>query len=88
MTELTPERRKELLRLYVELKAILPNRAMYEACPDSLMRDIVNDQRRGVSPPSSLASTPGDPPPCHAGELDGLSPRHWPLRPALRCATP
>jgi hypothetical protein len=65
MTELTPERRKELLRIYLELKTILANpvqRAMYEAVPDSLMRDIVNDHRRGVSPPSSLATTPGEPP--------------------------
>ena len=38
MTELTPERRKELLRIYLELKTILANpvqRAMYEAVPDS-----------------------------------------------------
>ena len=36
--------------------------AMLNAVPDRLMADIVNDQRRGVSPPSSLATTPGDPP--------------------------
>jgi hypothetical protein len=34
-------------------------RAMMEAVPDRLMADIVNDQRRGVAPASSLASTPG-----------------------------
>jgi hypothetical protein len=65
MTELTPELR-ELLRKYLELKVRLSNpvqRAMLDAVPDKLMRDIVNDHRRGVSPPSSLASTPGAPPP-------------------------
>ena len=41
--------------------------AMLNAVPDRLMADIVNDQRRGVSPPSSLASTPGDPPPLPRG---------------------
>jgi hypothetical protein len=64
MTELTPEYR-ELLRKYLELKAILANpvqRAILDACPDSLMREIVNDHRRGVSAPSSLATTPGEPP--------------------------
>jgi hypothetical protein len=29
--------------------------AMQQAVPDTLMRDLVNDQRRGVSEPSSLA---------------------------------
>jgi hypothetical protein len=37
--------------------------AMRAAVPDRLMADIINDQRRGVSAPSSLASTPGAPPP-------------------------
>jgi hypothetical protein len=36
--------------------------AMVEAMPDRLMRDIVNDQRRGVAAPSSLASKPDAPP--------------------------
>jgi hypothetical protein len=65
MVELTPKLR-ELLRKYIELKTVLANpvqRAMYEAVPDRLMADIVNDHRRGVSPPSSLATTPGAPPP-------------------------
>jgi hypothetical protein len=34
--------------------------AMCEATPDSLMRDIVADSRRGVAQPSSMAATPGD----------------------------
>jgi hypothetical protein len=37
--------------------------AMVEAMPDRLMRDIVNDQRRGVASPSSLASKPDAPQP-------------------------
>ena len=37
--------------------------AMREAVPDSLMRDIVADQRRGVSAPLSMTATPGAPPP-------------------------
>jgi hypothetical protein len=43
------------------MKAILSNpvqRAMLEATPDRLMADIVNDQRRGVTPPSSMAAAP------------------------------
>jgi hypothetical protein len=36
--------------------------AMMAAVPNNLMRDIVNDQRRGASAPSSLASTPNAPP--------------------------
>jgi len=31
---------------------------MAAAVPDSLMRDLVNDQRRGVSAPSSMAVKP------------------------------
>lgn len=37
--------------------------AMREAVPDSLMRDIVADQHRGVSAPLSMTATPGAPPP-------------------------
>jgi hypothetical protein len=33
--------------------------AMMEAVPDQFMRSIVADQRRGVSAPASMASTPG-----------------------------
>jgi hypothetical protein len=36
--------------------------AMMEAVPPALMRDIVNDQRRGVAAPASMASTPDAPP--------------------------
>jgi hypothetical protein len=35
--------------------------AMMQAVPDQLMRDIVNDSRRGVAPPSSLAAKPDAP---------------------------
>jgi hypothetical protein len=35
---------------------------MAAAVPDSLMRDLVADQRRGVSAPASIASVPGAPP--------------------------
>jgi hypothetical protein len=35
--------------------------AMLDAVPNSLMASIVADQRRGVSSPSSLASTPDAP---------------------------
>jgi hypothetical protein len=41
------------------LRANPTQRAMLEAVPDRLMRDIVNDQRRGVSEPSSMATAPG-----------------------------
>jgi hypothetical protein len=37
--------------------------AMMEAVPDKLMADIVNDQRRGIPPPSSLAAAPNAPEP-------------------------
>jgi hypothetical protein len=36
---------------------------MIAAMPDQLMAGIVNDHRRGVSAPASMASTPGAPPP-------------------------
>ena len=40
--------------------SLTPNvvREMAAAVPTSLVRDIVNDSRRGVTPPSSLASDP------------------------------
>jgi hypothetical protein len=40
--------------------SLTPNlvREMAEAVPDRLLADIVADSRRGVTPPSSLASTP------------------------------
>jgi hypothetical protein len=37
--------------------------AMREAVPTSLVRDLVNDQRRGVASPSSLAAKPDAPMP-------------------------
>jgi hypothetical protein len=53
----------EIVRQYFQWKATFFHKEMVDACPGSLMQDIVNDHRRGVSPPSSLAATPDAPPP-------------------------
>jgi hypothetical protein len=47
--------------------------AMKMAVPDALVRDLVNDQRRGVSAPASMASTPGAP----TAEGNGLADGYW-----------
>src|SRR6516165_6296736 len=71
----------ELMRSYLELRIALLNpcqRAMMEAVPDRLMAEIVNDSRRGVTPPSSLASS--DQKPAERGRGSGFS-EPAPLRP-------
>jgi hypothetical protein len=65
VANLTPEFR-ELLRKYLQLKAVLANpvtRAMYEACDDRTMAGIINDNRRSYTVPRSMAVTPDAPPP-------------------------
>jgi hypothetical protein len=55
--------------------------AMREAVPDSLMAEIVADSRRGNVPaPSSMASTPGAPPPPEPQRGTGWVQPHIPDR--------
>jgi hypothetical protein len=84
LDDLSPEIRQAIIAYrkfaYSKMLETLPawQREMVAAVPDAVLRDVVNDSRRGVSEASSMAKTPGAPPPV-ARPRPGNEPT--PLRP-------